>query len=157
MTIVNRKGNRLLVQMSVDGKALDDVTKVWTNISADSGVLGDMSGDREIGSFETHAGSELSYKASSTYEFPLTVVHRNSTSSTLETMKETFNGAEDDEIDIRWAYDEGAVGALRTACKCILKTNPYTGADPSSSTPITKALTFVTTPGDILEDVVPAP
>lgn len=156
MAIVDRKGNRLKVEMSVDGKALNDVTKVWTNISADSGTLGDPSGDRDVGAFHTHAGSELGYKDPDMIEFPLTLVHRNSTTSTLELMKETFDGTDDAAIDIRWAYNKGAAGALRTAAKCILRTNPYTGADPSSSTPITKQLTFVTTLGDMYEDVVPA-
>lgn len=157
MAIVDRKGNRLKVELSFDGKALNDVTKVYSDVSADSGVLGDPSGDRDVGAFHTHAGAELSYKDPDMIEIPLTVVHRNSPTSTLELLKETWNGTEPAEVDIRWAYDQGAEGALRTAAKCILRTNPYTGADPSSSTPVTKQLTFVTTPGDIYEDVVPAP
>jgi hypothetical protein len=158
MAIVDRKGNRLKVEVSYDGKALNDATKVWANISADAGTLSNMTGDRDIAGFNTHAGSELGYSDPSMMEFTLTVVHRNSASSTLEDFKETFNGVADSAVlDIRWAYNEGAVGALRTACKCILRTNPHTGADPGSSAPITIALTFATTPSDIHEDVVPTP
>lgn len=156
MGIVDNKGNKLKVEISWDGTlAWDAVGHTWSVVSADSGVLDISGADRSFGEFKTHAGTIASYSEGGLVDINLTVVHRNATGSTLEKMLDRFDGTESEpRFFIRWAYDEGASGALRRTALVILQTNPLTGADPSSATPVTKQLTMKTTMEDIHRDAV---
>ena len=154
MSICDAQGNKLLVQYSTDAETWNDGTATWSNVSADTGMLDVSGGDRSAAEFKTFTDTIVAVDTTGVININLNVVFRNSTSSFLEFLTDTWDGTEDDCLWLRWAYAEGAEGALRRTAQVKMLTNPFTGADASSATPVTKSLTFAT--AKINRDVVPA-
>lgn len=156
MSICDAQGNQLLVQYSTNATTWDDVGVgvVWTNVSADSGMLDVSGGDKSAAEFKTFDGAVVAIDRSGVININLNVVFRNSVSSFLEFLTDTWDGTETECFFLRWAYANGAAGALRRTAEVSLLTNPFTGADASSATPISKSLTFAT--AEVHRDVVPA-
>lgn len=148
-------GASLLVQYS-DNPDLDwdDAGHTWNDIRAEVGMLDVTGGDKQAAEYRTFSTPKAGLSKRGLSNVNLTALFENSTTSFLEFLTDTWDGTEETCFWLRWAYDEGASGALRRTAKVALLTNPFTGGDASSGNPVTKSLTFVVD-GEIHRDTVP--
>ena len=148
-------GADLLVQYSDDPSlAWDNGGHTWNDVRDAVGTLNVSGGDKQAGSFQTFNGQEAGVSQSGLLNVILNVVFRNSTTSFLEFLTDTWDGTLEKCFYLRWSYNAGASGALRRTAKLVLLTNPFTGGSAGDGNPVTKQLTFVVD-GVIYRDVVP--
>lgn len=149
-------GADLLVQYSDDPSlAWDAGGHTWNDVRDAVGTLTPSGGDKQAAGFQTFDGLEAGISKPGLMNLLMNVVFRNSTTSFLEFLTDTWDGTEGKCFWLRWSYNEGAAGALRRTAKIALLTNPFTGGEAGSGNPVTKSLTFVID-GQIYRDVVPA-
>jgi hypothetical protein len=153
MGICDVQGNKLKVEYSTDADSWNDSGATWTAVSDVVGMLDVTGGDKTASEYKTFSDTIAALDRPGVQNIQLTVVFQNSTSSFLETLTDTWDGTDPECLYLRWAYNEGADGALRRTAQAAMLTNPFTGGDASSSTPVTKQLTFATT--EIHRDTVP--
>ena len=145
MSICDGDGGILKVEYSDDPSlAWNDGGHTWNDISGVTGVLDVTGGDKQAQEFRTHSGSLTGLSSSGLINVVLTAVFQNSTTSFLEFLTDSWDGTSSTFcFYIRWSYNAGASGALRRTAKVALLSNPFTGGDPGSGSPVTKQLTMV--------------
>lgn len=149
-------GADLLVEYS-DSYELDwdDVGHTWNDVRDAVGTLTPGGGDKQAGSFQTFNGLEAGISKAGLQNVALNAVFRNSTTSFLEFLTDTWDETLPKCFWLRWSYNSGAVGALRRTVKVALLTNPFTGGSAGDGNPVTKNLNFVID-GKPYRDTVPA-
>lgn len=148
-------GADLLVQYSDDPSlAWDSGSHEWEDVRDAVGTLSPTGGDKQAAGFQTFNGLEAGISKPGLQNLQLNVVFRNSTTSFLEYLTDTWDGTRGKCFWLRWAYNSGAAGALRRTVKIALLTNPFTGGEAGSGNPVTKNLTFVID-GEVNRDTVP--
>lgn len=138
-------GASLLVQYSDDPSlAWNSGSHTWNSIVDVTGMLDVSGGDKTAEEKKTFGTAVAGLSGTGLQNIILDVVFENSTSSFLEFLTDSWDGTASDEcFYIRWAYNDGASGALRRTAKVALLTNPFTGGDASSGAPVSKQLTLV--------------
>lgn len=146
-------GSKLLVQYSDDPTlAWNAVGHTWNDVRDVTGMLDVTGGDKTAEGKQTFNGLIAGMSPAGLINVVLNVVFENDAASFLEFLTDTWDGTDGECFWIRWAYNEGASGALRRTAKVALLTNPFTGGDPSSPI-VHKDLTFVVDDG-IYRDAV---
>jgi hypothetical protein len=148
------QSNKLLVQYSTNATSWNDAAATWTTVSDVSGFLEVTGGDKTAAEYKTFGGTVAAIDSPGLQNIQLDVLFQNNTASFLEMLTDRWDGTAVECFYLRWAYNEGAVGALRRTAEVALLTNPFTGGDASSADPLRKRLTFATP--QIHRDVVPA-
>lgn len=155
MTLETVDIKQLLIEYSDDATlAWNAAGHTWNDVSDVVGTLDPSGGDKPSETMQTFGDTIVSVGKSSAINIALNVVFKNSTTTFLKFLQDTWDGTDGEEFYIRWSYNEGAEGARRFTSKVILTTNPFTGSDASAAGPVTKNLTLVT--DKINPDVVPS-
>lgn len=157
MSICDSSGAELLVEYSDDPSLdWDAAGHDWEEISEAVGVLDVSGGDKTAEEFRTFGAVYAGMSGRGMMNLVMEVVFKNATNSFLEYLTDTWDGTLTKCFYVRWAYNGGAVGALRRTAKVAMLTNPFTGGSAADGRPVTKSLTFAVD-GDIKRDTVPAP
>lgn len=147
-------GADLLVEYSDEPTlAWDAGGHTWNDVRDAVGTLTPSGGDKQAGSFQTFNGLEAGVSQAGLQNLALNVVFRNSTTSFLEFLTDTWDGTLTKCFWLRWSYNSGATGALRRTAKVVLLTNPFTGGSAGDGAPVTKSLNFVID-GQVYRDTV---
>lgn len=149
------QGQKLKVEYSEDAETWDDGTATWAEVTGVSGMLDPTGGDKTVSEYRTFGRIVAATNRPGVQNIALEVLFENDTTSFLEFLTDTFDGTKPECFFLRWAYNEGAAGALRRTAQVKLLTNPFTGGNANSSDPLRKSLTLSTT--EIHRDVVPTP
>jgi hypothetical protein len=157
MSFCDSNGAELLVQYSEDASlAWDAAGHTWQSAINAVGMLDVSGGDKSAETFYTFGGPQTGVSQRGTQNIAMNVLFKNAADSFLEFLTDTWDGTEGKCFYLRWAYANGATGALRRTARVALLTNPFTGGDSASGAPVSKSLTFAVD-GDIKRDTVPAP
>lgn len=148
-------GASLLVQYSDNPDlAYNDGGHTWVDVRNVVGKLNHSGGDKTADGYRTFNGIETGLSQAALKNLGLDVVFKNSTTSFLEFLTDTYDGTEGVCFWLRWAANNGATGALRWTAKISLLTNPFPDFDAASGAAVVKSLNFVIDDG-IYRDTVP--
>lgn len=136
-------GNALKVEYSLSADLdWDDVGHTWTAVTNVTGRLAPSGGERAMEQYRTFGTTLVGVGHPGAMNIALDVVFENDESSFLETLTDKWEAEEC--FYLRWAYNEGASGALRRTAKVQILSNPYTGGDASSAAPVVASTTLAT-------------
>ncbi|MCI0726425.1 MAG: hypothetical protein L0332_06840 [Chloroflexi bacterium] len=145
-------GAKLKVEYSADESLpWNDPGHTWVAVTDVVGRLNPAGGDLSVEEYKTFGTTEVGVDSPGMVNIELDVVFKNGTTSFLEFITDEWEA--ETCFYIRWAYNEGAGGALRRTALVRLTTNPFTGGAANSAAPVVKSLTFVT--AKINRDTVP--